>query len=369
MFTSDLDVLIATLLLLLRPSQQYSSQPALSHSLHISTSRLESLAKSPPTLREHGVEMLDLVSNKGEKSIEKLPMEASEVHFQFYRKGEDSAEKAKDGNESNVFEASSHTQTSTQQSLSHVVHLGPLSQSSRSAMDIFADTVKSHQVPDSEKFELLCRIRFARALGTGREEERKKLVIARLLAIAIYVHTHAENQAQSSLFLYDTDLVSRIGELLQQDREVPFLVQMAALSALDALARYGGKTLEVFAAVNVGVNHGILMSLLRKTISDISNSSSTVPNLFVDALISFVTFISAHQTGGNVLVSAGLIPLLIQAISIENVERLSVIPKILQLLDNVLYGYSNAFTLFCNSRGVEALVTRIKVKFWYIITD
>ena len=127
--------------------------------------------------------------------------------------------------------------------------------------------------------------------------------------------------------------------------------------------------MEVFAAVHVGVNHGILMSLLRKTISDISNSSSTVPNLFVDALISFVTFISAHQTGGNVLVSAGLIPLLIQAISIENVERLSVIPKILQLLDNVLYGYSNAFTLFCNSRGVEALVTRIKVKFWYIITD
>lgn len=360
MFTSDLDVLIATLLLLLRPSQQYSSQPALSHSLHISTSRLESLAKTVPTLREHGIEMLDLVSKKGEKSVEDLPMEASEVHFQFYRKDDDSANKAKDEHEGGVFEASSNTHSSTHQSLSHVVHLGPLSQSSRSAMDIFADAVKSHQVPDNEKFELLCRIRFAHALGAGREDERQKLVISRLLAIAVYVHTHAESQAQSSLFLYDTDLVSRVGELLQQDRDVPILVQMAALSALDAFARYRGKISEVFSAVNVGVNHGILMSLLRKTVLDISNPNSTIPNLFVDALISFVTYISSHQNGGNMLVGAGLVPLLIQIIGVENVERLSVIPKTLQLLDNLLYGYSVAFTLFCNSRGVEALVTRIK---------
>ena len=125
-----------------------------------------------------------------------------------------------------------------QSSVPHTVHLDPLAQSSRHAMHFFADAVGFHQVPDSEKYELFCRVRIAHALGAGREDEREKLVIARLLAIAVYGHTHSESQAQSSLFLYDTDLVNRIAELLQQDREVPVMVQMATISALDALAGY-----------------------------------------------------------------------------------------------------------------------------------
>ncbi|KAL5523755.1 hypothetical protein ACEPAG_7928 [Sanghuangporus baumii] len=357
MFTADLDVLIAALLLLLRPSQQYSSQPASAHSLHISTSRLESLAKTVPALREHGIEMLDLVG-KGLKRIQDLPQEASEVNFTFYRKGEVQSEKPKD--DTTVFQSSSRPHPSIQSSAPHTVHLGPLAQSSRPAMDIFADTVKSHQVPENERYELLCRIRFAQALGTGREDARRKLVIARLLAIAVYAHTHTETQAQSSLFLYDTDLVNRIADLLQQDREVPVMVQMAALSALDALARYRGKMTEVLSAVNAGVNHGILMSSLRKTVSDISNAESTLPNLFVDALVSFITYIASHAGGGNMVVGAGLVPVLIQIIAITHEQRLPIVSKSMQLVDNVLYGFMNAFTVFCNSRGVETLTERIR---------
>ncbi|KAI5123932.1 hypothetical protein M0805_006347 [Coniferiporia weirii] len=360
LFTSDLDVLVATLLLLLRPSQQYSSQPALSHALHISTSRLESLAKTTPSLREHGVEMLDLVSDKGEKHVENLPQETSEVNFVFYRKSDDQAEKDTSGHDASIFESSAHAQPAVQSSAPHNIHLGPLAQSSRPAMEIFADAVKSHQVPDNEKYELLCRIRTARALGAGREEERCMIVVARLLAIAVYAHTHSETQAQSSLFLYDTDLVNRIAELLQQDRDVPVMVQTAAIAALDAIARYRGKITEVLGAVNAGVNHGILMSLFRKTVSDISNAESPLPNLFVDALVSFITFIVSHASGGNMVVGAGLVPLLIQIFGITHPQRLAIVSKTTQLVDNVLYGFMNAFTMFCNGRGVEALTERIR---------
>ncbi|EJD02952.1 uncharacterized protein FOMMEDRAFT_107991 [Fomitiporia mediterranea MF3/22] len=360
LFSSDLDVLVATLLLLLRPSQQYSSQPALSHSLHISTSRLESLAKTSPMLREHAIEMIDLVSTKGGKRLRDLPQEASEVNFTFYSRDASSSEKPKESEDSGIFESSSRPQPAAQSSAPHTVHLGPLAQSSRSAIEIFADAVKSHQVPDSERYELLCRVRFAQALGAGREEIRQKLVIARLLAIAVYAHTHSETQAQSSLFLYDTDLVNRIAELLQQDHEVPVMVQMAALSALDALARYRQRVSEVLGAVNAGVNHGILMSLFRKTVADISNIESTLPNLFVDALVSFITFIASHAGGGNLVVGAGLVPILIQIIGITHEQRLPIVSKSMQLVDNVLYGVMNAFTLFCNSRGVEVLTERIK---------
>ena len=61
------------------------------------------------------------------------------------------------------------------------------------------------------------------------------------------------------------------------------------------------------------------------------------------------------------IVGAGLIPVLIQAIENRLPNRLYLVSKTMQLLDNVLYGYTNAFTLFCNARGVEILVDRIEV--------
>ncbi|KAG8731792.1 hypothetical protein FRC12_019573, partial [Ceratobasidium sp. 428] len=59
--TSDLDVLVAVLNLLLRPSQQYSSQPPTSHTLNISAPRLQALALRWPGLREANMELHELL--------------------------------------------------------------------------------------------------------------------------------------------------------------------------------------------------------------------------------------------------------------------------------------------------------------------
>ena len=61
------------------------------------------------------------------------------------------------------------------------------------------------------------------------------------------------------------------------------------------------------------------------------------------------------------VVGAGLVPILIQVIENRLPNRLYVLSKAMQLLDNVLYGYTNAFQLFCNVHGVEAVVDRIEV--------
>ena len=61
------------------------------------------------------------------------------------------------------------------------------------------------------------------------------------------------------------------------------------------------------------------------------------------------------------VVAAGLIPLLIQIIDNRLPQRLMMVSKTMQLVDNVLYGFTNAFQLFCNNRGVETLVDRIEV--------
>ncbi len=360
LFTSDLEILILTLKLVLRPSQQYSAQPSVSQALNISTPRLQSLAKRWPHLREYGVGLVDLSVGKDTSDVEALPVEAREVHFTYYRTDAGPSSDKGKGMDTDIHEASS-SQAKTAPPGAVSIHIDESTLHSKPEMEILADTIEKYSVPDSEKFELLCRIRAAVVLRKEKEDDREKLVIIRLLAIAIFGHTHPEAQATSSIFLYEPDLITHVAELLQVDKDIPITVQTAAISALDALARYRSKIQEVLTSVNAGVNHGILMGLLRKTVADITNPESSVPNSFAEALLSFVTFIASHASGGNMVVGAGLIPLLIQIMENRLPDRLSVLSKTMQLVDNVLYSFTNAFNLFCTSRGVDALVERIEV--------
>ncbi|CCM01158.1 uncharacterized protein FIBRA_03206 [Fibroporia radiculosa] len=376
MLTSDLDVLILTLNLLLRPAQQYSSQPAVLHALSISTPRLTSLARRWSNLREYDINLVDLVTEKGKPQVEALPTEAREVNFTFYKNEKLPLPTYKDKGQSSEVQmtdvvpqtptrkggASSGAGSTAQGSSSGavIVHIESSTIESKEPMDILADAMEMYSVPDDEKFELLTRIRTARALTPAYSSDREKLVMIRLLATAIFGHTHVESQAQSMLFLYEPDMITHIAELLQLDRDVDVQVQNVAIAALDSLGRYRNKIQDVLTAVNAGVNHGVLMALLRKTVVDVAQPTSTLPQFFVESLLSFVTFVATHASGGNMVVGAGLVPLLIQVIENRLPNRLYVVSKTMQLLDNVLYGFNNAFQLFCNGRGVEVLVDRIE---------
>ncbi|KAF9460708.1 hypothetical protein BDZ94DRAFT_1323842 [Collybia nuda] len=364
-YSSDLDVVILALNVLLRPSQQYSAQPTINNALKISTPRLESLAKRWPYLREYGIGLVDLAGSMGSPEIDGLPTEVREVNFGFYR-----TEVAVEGGqeqdmETDVFEAQAtprkaNTSTTSSGSGAITIHIDEQKLASKSAMDVLADTLELYLVPEDQKFELLCRIRVASVLSKDREVDRAKLIIVRLLAIAIYGHTHSESVATTSLFLYEPDLIVHIAELLQIDRNIPIDVQTAALATLDSLGRYRNRNQEVLTAVNAGVNHGILMALVRKTVTDIADPDSTIPQSFIEAILSFVTLITSQASGANMVVGAGLIPLLIQMIDNKLPKRLLVVSKAMQLMDSVLYSFTNAFNMFCTSRGVEVLVDRIE---------
>lgn len=359
----DLDILVLALKLMLRPAQQYSAQPSVSQALSIPTGRLVSLSKRWPHLREYGINLVDLTNASGSDEVEQLPSEARELHFSFYRTdqpGKEPAAQADPSTEDTPKKAPA-TGNAASSSGAVMIHIDESTLHSKPMMEVLADAIETYNVPDSEQFELLSRARAAYALSTGNRDDREKLVTARLLAMAIFGHTHPESQASSSLFLYEPDMIPHMAELLHVDKGISIDVQTAAIAALDSLARYRGKIQEILTAVNAGVNHGVLMALLRKTVSDIANPESTTPQLFVESLLTFVTFIASHASGGNMVVGAGLIPLLIQLLENRLPHRLHVLSKAMQLVDNVLYSFTNAFNMFTSSRGVETLVERIGV--------
>ncbi|KAF6760270.1 hypothetical protein DFP72DRAFT_1097039 [Ephemerocybe angulata] len=366
LFTSDLDVLILALNLLLRPSQQYSAQPAVTHALSLSSARLQALAKKWPHVRENGTTLVDLVSSKNESELEGLPTEAREVALTFYR----TESEAKEQVDAPVQVPETPRKAAPVSSNSTgVVNIFLTEQEvlAKPPMQVLADLLSKCAIPEDQKFEVLCRIRTASSLSSERRSEREKLLIARLLAIAIFSHTHPEPEATSTLFVYEPDLINHIAELLQVDNGVPVAVQTAAIAALDALARYRSRMQEVLTAVNAAVNHGILMGLFRRTVSDVANAESTTPQSFIEALLAFMTFIVSHASGVNMVVGAGLIPLLIQLVENKTPNRLATVSKTMQLLDNVLYSYTNGFQMFCAAQGVNVIVDRIEYEIDYDI--
>jgi E3 ubiquitin-protein ligase HUWE1 len=328
------------------------------------------LAKRWTSSRELDLSLVDLVSTSSTATLDALRAEARDVVFAFYRRDDDKPSPAPAEPPVDVFKTPRKSSTSVPTlGSTATAPAGPVTLripaselEAKTETDVFADAIATHGVPAADQFELLCRIRASAALLPDRSDTRAKLATARLLALAIFCHTHPEAHAASALFLYEPDLPTHVAELLQLERGVPVAVQTAALAALDALGRYRGRTAEVLAAVNAGVSHGLLMALVRHTVADAARAGCALPPAFLDALLAFVTFLAQSAAGGSMVVSAGLVPLLVQLIEVRRPERLALVSKTMQLLDIVLYGFINAFQLFVAGRGVDALVGRIEVR-------
>ncbi|KAG8936847.1 hypothetical protein FRC02_010709 [Tulasnella sp. 418] len=392
LFSSDLDVVLASLKVILRPSQQYSAQPPSSHTTNISSARLLSLAQSWTSLREQGVELHDFLDKKKPHITLELTGESGDANLQFYRKSNDTSESTitaePNAPSTSTPISSENTQRDATGSSSQgpsqptpstsakaqtpgltTVHIPGVASSSKNSMVIVAETHEKHDLPVQERFDLLCKIRIIKAMGKGNEVDRSKLAAIKLLAIAIYSHTHSESQAMTTLFLYDPELVNHVAELIHPDRDIDLTVQIAALVALDGLGRYRTKVLEVLGAVNAGVSHGILLSQLRRTAVHLGDPDSGITNEFAEALLSLFILLISSQGAGNMIVGAGMIPLLVQMIETKTPSRLPVISKTMVLLDSALYGFAAAFQIFCNNRGVDAVVDRIEHEVDYNISE
>lgn len=132
-----------------------------------------------------------------------LSGEAADVHFQFYRKASDKPQELPSGVDAGTADvpAPAATPLATPAAAASTaaptaanpgsggmstIHLSGVANSDKDAMTILAEAIEKHDVPQEEKFELLCRIRIAKALAKGNEADRENLAVARLLAIAIY---------------------------------------------------------------------------------------------------------------------------------------------------------------------------------------
>lgn len=348
--TYDLDVLEAVLRLILRPAQRMSSQRNIRSGFSLSHDKITELARGWHFSKSLGsIDLLSLCDDNLQ-----VTEEMATVRLQFFRTA--------DSKQTDTKPLETTEEQSNEEGV--IVITAQMSKdSTTSETEEFKHLVQQYSIPEEYHFELAHRIRIAKHLY--QPALRKRLVAIRLLSIAIMSHTVSEAMAQNRVFMYEPNLITNLADLIHPEKHAPLTVQAAALYALDAIARHRSKLSEVLTAVNASANHGTLLFILRKVTVAMDSEDAHYPQDFLDALFAFVTYLIQTQSGGQMLMSAGIIPTLLTILGNKKTTQLKNVTKSVGLLDSIVYGFAASFSTFCNAGGLDTLVNRIKIEVDY----
>ncbi|KAF9909831.1 hypothetical protein EC991_008002 [Linnemannia zychae] len=404
--TRDIDILESCLRLLLRPAQRHSAQRSARSIFTVSQDRLLALAHSWGS-KEYGLDLQQLADDKAD-----IPERLRTVSFQFFRTVTPTKPPTTDSStapsaapsasttapastivsSSNISAPPTSTSgkprrhSSSGISSSHVLAVVSSTGSTASTLsseseglvviqvsdpqqlgatdyEILNHLVQEYSVPEEHHFQLLSRIRIA--TGIHDPKRRRQLLLIRILAIAVMSHVLSEAIIVEKFFAFEPEIIQSLTDLIHPDHKVPFPVQTVALFALDGLAHLRNRQPDVLTAINASASHGVLLYSLRKIVAGLDSEDAPYPQDFLDAMFAFISYIISSQTGGNMVISAGLVPVLLQLLSNKHSSQLKNVTKSISILDSLVYGFSTAFTSFCTSGGLNMLVARMKEEVEY----
>lgn len=225
-------------------------------------------------------------------------------------------------------------------------------------------------VPKDFAYDLLARVRTASAI-LGKASDRQQAVGVRLLAITNLAYIYPDATFQQKILQPDFDeprplqLVHQLTSLLNPpdngESGIAPKLQTTALGTLEAFSKHKSKEPDVCAALSINVNHGVLFYVLRRAISELSaaDGQSFHPDIEErrDAVLSLVEDLPRPSTNrvGETLVAAGLLEILIEALTLRTKAAERTFPKILAILHKVIFSPREGLQTFANARGLDAI--------------
>lgn len=231
------------------------------------------------------------------------------------------------------------------------------------------------ELPADTHYDFLHRLRVASALS-GSADTRRQILGIRILALTNLAYVYSETQFSTKILAPDQDeprrfqLVYQLAELVHsgdaksgsaKGKEIPRWLQTLALGGLEALARHKAKTADVCAALSINVNHGVLLYVVRKAVADLAiekddEAYDKEAEEWREALFSLVGYLPTTAHAGSLLVSAGLIPILVELLQLRTKKALRNIPRAISFLDQLIYNVQNAFQTLANAKGLDVVV-------------
>ncbi|CAI0648413.1 unnamed protein product [Colletotrichum noveboracense] len=225
-------------------------------------------------------------------------------------------------------------------------------------------------MPASAKYEVLNRLRVAKAL-LGSTESRQQVLAIRLLAINNLAYIHPETTFVEKVLRHDNDetrryqLAYQLAELIHPPADgsiqVPLWLQSIVLALLEAISNFAARYQDVLSALNANVNHGILLYVIRKAVAGMKTDEpdrgiqTTEVDEWRTKLFSLTTHLAMSTRIGAEMVTAGLMDILVEILKIRSDVAQRNQMMILSFIDNLIWSYQNAFQSFFNGSGLDAI--------------
>ncbi|KAH7367184.1 hypothetical protein B0T11DRAFT_348394 [Plectosphaerella cucumerina] len=226
-------------------------------------------------------------------------------------------------------------------------------------------------LPAQAKYEFLSRLRIAKAL-VGSAEARQQALAVRLLAITNLAYIHQETVFMEKVMRPDVDetrrfqLVYQLAELIRPPADgsasVPLWLQAIALALLEAISNFQARYQDVLSALNANVNHGILLYVIRKAVSEMetddavdANERSTEADDWRKELFSLTQHLAMATRIGTEMVGAGLMDVLVDILKLRTNVAQRNQATILNFVDGLIWAYQNAFQAFFNGDGLDTI--------------
>jgi E3 ubiquitin-protein ligase HUWE1 len=229
-------------------------------------------------------------------------------------------------------------------------------------------TLEKYSVPADSQYELLQKIRVAKAFVSGKKD-RIDLVEIRLLAIANLAYVDSDSTFQQKFSQQDSEeprrlqLVYQLSDLVHPPDEgaplVPMEVQTLALATLDALTKQKSRAMDVYSALSANVNHGVLFYVVRKGVAQLAVDEETVDpeeEEWREALFSLLSSLPATiPRAGDAMMGAGLMDILVELLGLRTTKAERNHWKVLNFLDTFIHTVRDGYQSLANAKGLDAL--------------
>lgn len=229
-------------------------------------------------------------------------------------------------------------------------------------------------MPKANQYEYLNRLRICKAL-IGSSESRQEALAVRLLAITNLAYIHPESIFIEKALKQDNDeprryqLVYQLAELIHPSASgqvvVPLWLQAIALALLEAISNFQSKYSDILSALNANVNHGVLLYVIRKAVSEMKEDSGDIDDRITESddwrnnLFSLTLHMAIGSRVGNEMISAGLMDVLVDILNMRSKLADRNHSMVLAFLDGLIYHYQGAFQSFINANGLDSIAELI----------
>ena len=223
------------------------------------------------------------------------------------------------------------------------------------------------QVQAKVRPQLFNRLRASKALSLSLNS-RQAMIRIRLLAIANLAHIYPESVLQPRIFHNEIDeprrstLPYQLCDLIHPSGdeavEVSKSLQAIALMDLESFTNHKSKAADVYSALSVGANHGILTYLVRRAVADLASETeeSQDDRAWRESLFTLLLVLLKPNTlPRGTTVSAGLVDLFVEILTFRTKRAKRNHPRVLTLLDVFVYNTREAMHALINAKGLDVV--------------